>query len=243
MGSNTLDAIRQNFYDLMDEGQNQNYISLAVANQFINNAYAAFFNFIVTQDPWLIFEQVTFTPIVGQGDLPLPSDFRNALKVYAQPITPMNNVRYIPMRQFNAGNYALYGNNNNHWYTLVNPIPKYRIMGQVLRLDPAPSQAPVNYNVVMWYTPQPAVLSDSNAGISNVFSCIQGHEQWITNQAVIYAKMKEEVSFGDLAAMNDGIKAQISQDIAMRDHGGGNQILDTMGLIDYHWQGGNGSWL
>lgn len=226
MGSVFLSDLRQRFYDLMDEGQGQNYVSPAQADQYINNAIALLHNFIVTEDPWRIYKEYNYAPMKGQASLDLPEDFRDALKVYAIP-TASNGLRYIPLRRFNASQYGSFSPEDGG--LLSNPVPSYRIMGNSLRLDPAPANSPVGYTVALWYTPQAPVLKDTSSVYT--YTGTQGHEQWIVNQAVIYAKMKEEVSFADVAAINAAIREDIRRDLALRDRGANDMLVDSEGLM------------
>ena len=226
-----LSDLRQRFYDLMDEGSSQ-YISVALANSYINNAGSLLQNFIATEDPWRVYNEAILTPTVNVRDLPLPADFRNALKVYAIPNAIAGQPPfYVPLMQFNAMRYQ---QGQYTWsyntYPLANPLPRYRIMGQVLRLDPTPTVAPVGYTVALQYVTSwtPLVLDTDTLPALQV----PGHEQWIVNQAVIYAKLKEEVNIADIVAMNDSIKQQILRDLQMRDHGGGDLILNVDGCED-----------
>lgn len=211
----TLAELRNRAYALMDEGQSQ-YLGVAEMDNYVNNAASILHNVVVTESPWRAQKEFTWQPLMGVADYALPTDFRDNLRVF----TKQGNY-FTPLKQFNVSQYG-YGSDNAWRQAPMSCHPRYRIMGNVLKLDPAPTVTPL-WTLLMWYAPQYIPMV---ADTDSLFSFnLSGHEQWVVNSAVIYAKAKEEVQSADFQMMNQQIMQQILADLRQRDRGCGNSIV------------------
>lgn len=210
----TLLDLRTRAYQLMDEGQSQ-YLGVAEMNNYINNAAAILHNIIAVDDPWRVKEESFHGLKAKQHLYQIPDPLMRLLRVFH--VTPQG--RYTQLKSYNPSEYE---GGIDPSYTVCFPGFRYVLMRNFIRIDPAPST--VNGDMlVLWYTPQyQPLLADTD---TLPYYQLSGHEQWIINGAVIYAKTKEEVNSADLQMMNDQIMSQIKQSLQMRDRNSGNRIV------------------
>lgn len=220
----TLLDLRNRAYALMDEGQSQ-YLGVAEMNNYVNNAASIFHNIVISESPWRAQQEYTWSPFMGVADYALPPDFRDCLRLFTK-----QGSFFQALKQFNVSQYGLSANNNVWRQAPLNCYPRYRIMGNKVRLDPAPTVTP-SWSLVMWYTPAFTTLVADTDLLPSWY--VPGHEQWIVNSACIYAKTKEEVNSQDLQVMNQQIMAQILADLRQRDRGCGNEITPERANDEY----------
>lgn len=219
----TLAELRKRFYDRFDEGQ-LNYIQVAEANQLINEGAAHFHNWLVSEAEYMIWKEATLPLVPGQSDYPLPTDFMKMLKVFgpnrypvaAGPasVSPLQRMMPEEYRGLNMGAYQ-------------GPFPQYpqayMMLGNSLRIMPVPSTA--SGSLLYWYAPMytPLVLdTDVTPAILE-----PGWEEFIINQAVIAARIKEESDPGPIQVRQGQIMAMIQSSIINRDMGRSQRVVDV----------------
>jgi hypothetical protein len=219
----TLADYRRRFYSRFDEGQSQ-YIDNATANDLINEARAHLHNWIVTSNEDYMVNEYVFTIVTNQADYALPADYFKDLKVfgyYSQPSSPQPY--YWPLRRLMRGEYRG-GSANIYRYLASAPNIGYMILGNVLRLDPAPT-AVSTVGVKMWYAPHyTPLVNDSD--VENA-AWVPGWDEYVVNQAVISAKMKEESDVSAIMARQAEIKQLIETDMMNRDMGQPAHVIDV----------------
>ena len=218
----TLADYRTRFYSRFDEGQS-NYIDTATANSLINEARAHLHNWVVTSNEDYIVNEFSWAFVTGQRDYPLPLDFFKDLKVFLTYSDGTNPTSYQALPRFMRGEQR--GGSAETWGFM--PVPyamRYRILGQVLRLDPAP-QTTTGYGVTMEYAPHyTALVNDTD--VEQVWT-VPGWDEFVVNQAVISAKLKEEASVADLSMRQAEIKQLIEQSMMNRDMGQPQHVIDV----------------
>jgi hypothetical protein len=119
-------------------------------------------------------------------------------------------------RGFQPGFYGVYSQFQDGSYG-------YMIMGNKLRLLPVPSQAQVG--IALWYSPvyTPMALDTDTTEIS----VAPGWEEFVINQAVIAARIKEESDTQQLERRQAQITAMIEQSMVNRDMGRHQHVVDV----------------
>lgn len=207
MQSKTLGQLRQQFYERFDEGQSL-YIAADEANRLINEAASHFHTWLSVQNPMYMYgEKVLIAK--GGPNYPLPTDFHRPIKVWAfgQSLDPLAMTDYNPE-------------------TGVGPRG-YLIKGHDIYLQGLGSVGATGYpaNILLGYVPRfVELVADSDILASSV---APGYDSWIVNQAVMFAKVKEESVVNDLVAANDKLESLISQDILQRKMAERSQIKDS----------------
>ena len=218
----TLKELRTRFYDRMDEGQNSsNYVDEPEADTMLNEAYSLLWGIYSRKVPDYFESEATLTPVVGQRDYQLPTDFRSAIKVYWLPQGA--GAAHIPMSRIARMTYTP-AVPTGAW---VAPVPAYEIVGDRLRLQPTPTSIPTPAPVVsLWYRPHYRPLrADEDTLDSRIYP---GHEQFIINQAVIVTKIgKEEQPAVELTAMQQALRGEIEADLVQRDLGAVSRIIQS----------------
>jgi hypothetical protein len=228
----TLVDYRQRFYDRFDEGQST-YIDNAQANRLINEARAHLHNWIVVSNEDYMVSEYVFTVVANQADYALPVDFFKDLKVfgyYSQPSSPQPYYWPLPRRM--RGEYRG-GSANIYRYPTANVGFGYMILGNVLRLDPMPASGG-SVGIKMWYAPHyTPLVNDSD--VENA-AWVPGWDEYVVNQAVIGAKIKEESDVGAIMGRQAEIKQLIEQDMMNRDMGQPGHVIDMErgnGMLGY----------
>lgn len=215
----TLLDLRTRFYNRFDEGQ-QNYISVDEANSLINEGAAHLHNWIVNSAEFYIWKEYLVTLVAGQMDYDLPADFLKSLKVFSlsasgspSTYTPMYRIMPEEFRGFQPTAYS----------DLCGGTYSYMIMGNKLRLIPVPSTPGVG--VAMWYAPSfaPMVADTDTTDVS----VAPGWDEFVVNQAVIAARIKEESDTSQLERRQAQIVSMIEQSMVNRDMGRHQHVVDV----------------
>ena len=234
--SQTLSDLRQRFYDRFDEGSSQ-YIDAPQANRYINEAGRHLHNWIVSMNEDYLWTTFPIAVNTNQQDYALPNDFFKDLKVFGVYTAPVGNVPYywplqrIMKNEFRGGPATVFR------YPFYAPFG-YMIIGQTLRITPIPSY--VNFNLEMWYAPHYAELVNDTDTVH--VSVAPGWDEFIVNQAVIAAKLKEESDVTDLVRRNEEIKGLIESQMINRDLGMPQRVTDITASAspDGIWYPGGG---
>lgn len=220
----TLLDYRTRFYSRFDEGQSQ-YIQAAEANILINEARAHLHNWIIVSNEDYLVNEFSWQFVANQSDYKLPGDYFKDLKVFGYYSDGTDPATYWPIPRRMRGEYRGGSSTLFRYGSTSTPFPcGYMVLGQVLRIDPAPAAA-TGTGIKMWYAPhyQP-LLNDTDT--ESVF-VVPGWDEYVVNQAVISAKMKEESDVSVLMARQGEIKALIEQDMMNRDMGQPQHVLDV----------------
>ena len=105
----------------------------------------------------------------------------------------------------------------------------YMMMGNVLRIVPKPATSVGS--LTMWYAPVYTALSADTDALPYVVE--PGYEEFIVNQAVIAAKIKEDTDTSALERRQAQISAQIQQSLINRDMGRRQHVVDVAGPYAY----------
>lgn len=215
----TLADLRTRFYDRFDSGQ-QNYIVPAEANRLLNEGGAHLHNWIINSAEWYIWDKYPITVLGNQIDYPLPGDFFKDLKVFG-----VYNGNYIPLRRLMAEEFR--GGMQTDSRLFMESRFGYMIMGQVLRIQPAPTLS--TFNLEMWYTPHYTQLVNDTDTMD--VSVAPGWDEFVINQAVIGARLKEESDTTALERRQAEIKTMIEADMVNRDMGRHQHVVDVEGVL------------
>lgn len=205
-------------FQLMDEGSSQ-YLSDAEMGNYINAGFSELYETVLFEDPWRLQSETSIAPVAGVKDYALPN-CRRVLRV--QQVWPM--ARKIRMRQFNPSEYGS---------SPYSQCPRYCIINGKLRLDPTPTDL-ATWSMFVQFVPNATPLvADAD---QTPFYNLPPFEQWIINRAVIYAKLKEEVSVYDFEQQQAPLMMAIMNELRMgQDIGEGRHIVDdsVMGMGQY----------
>lgn len=224
MQLNTLADIRQRCQDRFDASVN-NYISTTQWNTLINEAAAHLHNWIITSDEDYISKRYPIQLTAGVNQYSLPSDFFKDQQVFGVWTSPTGSGQtqqnYWPMRRLMVSEYR---GNLLFYNRMFAPMPGgYLINGQQLILSAAPTDS--NTSIEMWYCPHFTPLV--NDGDILDISVTPGWDEFIVNQVVINAKIKEESDPSALMARQTELKAAIETDMINRDMGRPRHVVDA----------------
>jgi hypothetical protein len=221
----TLAQLRTQFYNRFDEGQ-QNYILPAEANTLINEGAAHLHNWLVTEAEYYIWKEYSLPTVAGQSDYAMPSDFFTLLKLFGPAYGPaMPGVpAWTPMRRIMPQEYK-----GGAMGAFQGPIPfwpyGYMMLGTTLRIIPTPQKA---YNLLMWYAPQWQDLVN-DADLLEIADA-PGWQEFVVNQAVIAARIKEESDTTPLERRQQQIMSLIQMSMINRDMGQHSRVVDVTGM-------------
>lgn len=218
----TLADYRQRFYDRFDEGQSQ-YVDTAQANRLINEARAHLHNWIVTSGEWYIWQTYQIAVVANQTDYALPADFFKDLKVFGYYQSPVASTPYYwPLKRIMPQEFRG-GPSDNYRYLYSGQPFGYLILGDRLRLTRVPSDT--TFNIEIWYAPHfTPLVNDSD---QELISVVPGWDEFVVNQAVISAKLKEESVVNDLLGRQAEIKDMIQREMINRDLGQTTRVVDV----------------
>lgn len=219
----TLAQLRTRFYNRFDSGQS-GYIGTAEANNLINEGARHLHNWLVSEAEYYQWREIVYPLNQGQSDYGLPADFQKLLKVFAPQIysSPSATPTWQPLRRLMPSEYR-----GPSFGALQGPYPlvprAYMLMGQTLRILPLPPANPGN--ILIWYVPKyvDLVLDTDSTELAND----TGWEEFIVNQAVIGARIKEESDTGPLQDRQQQIMALIQSSIINRDMGQTAHVVDV----------------
>lgn len=242
MQSTTLADLIRRCVSRFDASVND-YITHEDWRELINEAYAHLFNWMITTDEDYVSSTYTFKLINNVAAYPLPSDFfkdQEMWGVTAQPIyspstespppppgtppPPYQPPLYWPIprimrREYQGGSSIFY---RTSWPTPLG----FQIRGQQLLVSPTPAVTSVNYfSLEMWYAPHFTALVDDTDKLNP--SIIPGIEEFIINQVVINARIKEESDTTQLQAEQDRIKLMVEGDMMNRDLSAPKHVVDA----------------
>lgn len=218
----TLAQLRTQFYNRFDVGQ-QNYIQVAEANSLINEAAAHLHNWLITEAEYLIWGETTIPLTPGVSDYPIIGSVQKLLKLFgpaianAAPATPA----WIPLRRIMPQEYR--GGNMG---AFVSPMPfyplGYMLMAQTLRVIPTPQKA---MNLLMWYVPAYTDLVNDTDSLE--LAVVPGWQEFVINQAVIGARIKEESDTAPLERRQQQIIQLMQASVINRDMGQPSHVVDV----------------
>jgi hypothetical protein len=221
----TLAQLRQRFYERFDSASGQgahNYITDGEANRLLNEGAEHLHNWIVTEGEYYLWKEVNLPLVAGQADYPVPNDFLKILKVFCQghgssTFAPAQYpLERIMPEEFHGGSPQTPSG--------FGQSPRgYMQMGQVLRLLPTPGlNSPP---VLLWYAPSFTPLVADTDTLST--AVIAGAEEFIINQAVIAARIKEESDTTALERRQGQILQMMQTTISNRDWGKPQHVVDV----------------
>lgn len=220
----TLAQLRKRFYERFDSANGQgahNYIQDAEANSLINEGAEHLHNWIVTEGEFYLWKETTIPLVAGQADYPVPADFLKILKVFgqggAQPQPYQKPLNRIMPEEYRGQvqTYPAYG---------FSCTPAgYMQLADSLRMVPTPGQNPGS--VLLWYAPSYTPLVADTDKLTT--AVLAGAEEFIINQAVIAARLKEESDSAPLERRNQQIMALMQQTMSNRDWGKPQHVVDV----------------
>ncbi len=217
----TLQDLRQRFYDRFDEGASQ-YIDTNQANRLINEGGRWLHNWIISSSEDYIVSKATINVNANQADYPLPADFFKDLKVFGVGTLDATNPPYHwALRRLMKNEY--HGGSATAFRLPFTAPYGYMITGQILTISPVPSE--VSFNIEMWYAPHYAeMVNDADTCSSAI---VPGWDEFIVNHAVIAAKIKEEADTGAIQQRQAEVRAMITEQMVNRDMGMPQRVTDV----------------
>lgn len=222
----TLANLRTAFYNRFDEGQ-QNYIQVAEANQILNEAGSHLHNWLVTEAEYYLWKEMVINTIAAQMDYVLPADCMKLLEIFGpavgQNISPslpgMRPLKRIMPKEYRGPATMIDARALN----ALQPYG-YLDMGNIIRILPTPQQV---YQITLWYAPQwTDLVSDTDV----LEICIApGWQEFIINQAVIAARLKEESDTTALERRQQQIMALMQSSMVNRDMANHSRVVDVQG--------------
>lgn len=166
----------------------------------------------------------TFTTVSGTTDFALPSGF---YKLYGVEI--YDNGEWVTILPYNRNERNKLKNSNG------NVKPRYRIVGNYLRLLPEPT---AGLSGKILYAPGPATLASG----TDTVEYPNGWDRYIVVDAAIQALAKEESSVTTLVAERELIEKRIRLEKENRDYDRPMRVtLEDEGDDDFYRRGGH-SW-
>lgn len=218
----SLAQLRKQFYNRFDVGA-QNYIQVDEANTLLNEGASHLHNWLVTEAEYLIWQETTIGLLPGVSDYPFPPTMQKLLKLFGPSIAnaQISVPAWVPMQRIMPNEYR--GGNMGAWATVQPSWPfAYMLMGQVLRIIPTP-QKPAN--LLMWYVP---TYIDLVADTDQVeLALVPGYQEFIINQAVIGARIKEESDTSALERRQQQIMTLMQAAMINRDMGQPQHVVDV----------------
>jgi len=219
--TNLLD-LRTRFFNRFDEGQ-QNYVSVDEANSLLNEGAAHLHNWIVNAAEFYIWKEYLIPLVAGQMDYDLPPDFMKVLKVFSlgnavppYSYAPMDRIMPEEFRGSMTGFAGTYA-------ACLGRVYKYMVMGNKLRFIPIPSQTQIGAS--LWYAPSYTAMA-LDTDVPDI--CLApGWEEFVVNQAVIAARIKEESDTQQLERRQAQIMQLIEQSLVNRDMGRHQHVVDV----------------
>jgi len=225
----TLAELRTRVKQRFDLGQSA-YMSDDELNGLINEAGAHLHNWIIASNEDYIVKSISIALATNQRDYPLPLDFYKCLQMWVVTTTPgsLPVYRALPRkmrREYRGGPSTFWRGPSPMW------VGAYEILGAtgsnpgVIRVDPTPTQPPNNVMLELMYTPNyvPLVLD----GDTMAAAVAPGWDEFVVNQAVINARLKEESDVTPLLNAQAIVKQMIEQDMINRDMGQPQHVVDT----------------
>lgn len=220
----TLADLRTRFLQRFDAAQN-GYMAAAECNILINEGVATFYNWMVSEAEYYYWKEQLIPLVAKQGDYTLPADFMKLLKLYG-PYVGQNFIpgAIKPIPRIMPEEYR--GPSMGDPTLPTGAAPQgYMMMGDILRILPTPSTA--SGNLTMWYAPSCPTLVNDTDSLPLVME--PGFEEFIINQAVIGAKIKEDTDTSALERRQAQIQQQIQQALINRDMGRRQHVVDIAG--------------
>lgn len=206
MAAPTLASLRTAFYNRFDEGS-QNYIDVPEANYLINEGAQHLYNWLISTGENYVWRELQGQLSPNVTDFVLPDDFFKVLKVFI-----VENGRYRPIPRLMleewAGTYGKLG---------------YILIDGYIRFSQCLSYPSVV--ISLWYVPSYQDLVNDTDTFS--FQYIPGSSEFIVNQAVIAARLKEESDTEPLERRQAQTIQMIETDMANRDMGKTQHVVDA----------------
>ena len=219
----TLLDLRTRFYNRFDSGQ-AGYIGTVEANNLINEGARHLHNWVVSEAEYYIWKEGTITLQKGVSDYFLPPDFQKLLKVFAPQGNQLSGqaINWRPIDRIMPEEYRGV-NMGSNWGPMPQVVQAYMLMGQTIRIMPVPPANPSP--LLLWYAPvYKDLVNDTDvSAVSND----AGWEEFIVNQAVIGARIKEESDTSALESRQGQIMNMIQSSIINRDMGKRAHVIDV----------------
>lgn len=220
----TLAQLRQRFYERFDSASGQgahNYIKDEEANGLVNEGAQHLHNWIVTEGEFYIWKELTIPLVAGQADYPVPDDFLKLLKIFTAPPPGLQMCAQTPLERIMPEEYR--GSGPQSVSSFGHSPRGYMQMGDIIRMIPTPG---LNAGgVLLWYAPSYTPLVEDTDRLTT--AVLAGAEEFIINQAVIAARLKEESDTGPLERRNMQIMTMMQQTMSNRDWGKPQHVVDV----------------
>ncbi|RYF32346.1 MAG: hypothetical protein EOO38_31080 [Cytophagaceae bacterium] len=184
----------------------------------------------MSEGEYYLWKEYSLPLIAGQSDYVLPTDFQKLLKLFA-PMVAIGNLavpNWRPIRRLMPEEYR---GQNFGVYSGPQPMlaQAYMMMGQTLRIFPVPPTNPGN--LLLWYVPQyQNLVNDTDVSeISND----PGWDEFVINQAVIAARIKEESDTSQLESRQQQIMQMMQASMINRDMGKKAHVVDVEGPANW----------
>lgn len=215
-------------YDLRErckarfDANTSSYISDSEWNVLINEAAEQLHNWIVLSGEDYLVKRHTIALESDVSEYPLPPDMFKALKVYGKSTTGgTTSYQYWQLRRMMPGEFRP-GIPDNSWALASSPFG-YMISGQKFLITPNVG-TDSNASIELWYTPLYTTL---NNDADVVTPSVPGADEFVVNQVVINARIKEESDVGPLLVVQNELKLRMQEALISRDLGAARTIVDV----------------
>lgn len=208
-----------------DAGQSQ-YITDDEWTALINEAAAHLHNWLITTNEGYVWKTWNVVLANNQRDYNLPADFHKDLQVYMtsyNPGLPASVAAYRPLRRLMPEEYR--GGSSAYIRGPFPTVAGYTLMGNIIRISPVPNNPPSNIGIEVQYAPTYTAMV--NTLDSPDMAVAPGWDEFVVNQVVINARLKEESDVTQLQQQQAIIKQQIESDMMSRDLGRAEHVVDA----------------
>lgn len=202
--------------------ENDNYVSTAEVNDYINQSIRGLYDMLVqtNEDYFLNPTPYSISITSGTNTYDLPADFYKIRGVDIQGSSISGSI-WVPIDRFNWNERNKYNWAPVAWNMLGISQVKYHIIGTKIALIPNPPGQVGQMRV--WYVSSfPALTSDSDT-----FDTINGWDEWVTYDAAIKIKVKEESDTTALQEERALLEKRIKTGAMNRDLGTPKKMTDV----------------
>ena len=197
---------------------NNNFISDAELEQYINDSIAELYDLLVSRfGNDYYFSEDTITLVSGQIEYDLPSDFYKMVGVDLQLSASGERLTMKP--------FMFVERNRDQEF---DPYRRYRIVGNTFRLMESSTNVTSGGIITLYYIPAPTILTDD----ADTFDGISGWEEYVIIDAAIKMRVKEETDTKDLELAKQRMIQRINDSADNRDVGQSERVTDVR-TIDY----------
>lgn len=204
--------------------ENSTFISDSELTSYINSSAAELYDLLVGvyEDYKITSATISVTP--NTDTYTLPTDFYKLRGVDLVLDSPGNAVTLKPFN-FSERNAYMF---TPTWNVVGLSYLRYHMLGNALKFVPVPN---TNQTIKLWYVPAITPLSADG----DLLDGVNGFQEYITVDAAIKMRVKEETDTTDLTFAKQALKARIEAMAAARDAGSPEKVSDVTRTIPFEF--------